>query len=157
MINIQIIGGKETVASLEAGAAKIQGSIGSALESWAAQLASYIKASKLSGDPLHRRSGNLSASVHPIIGSTTDSVFGGAGAGLGLAYAAIHEYGGWVRARVAINAKALMIPLPTGVIFRKSARGFQMPERSYMRSSLNERAPSGIEAIRAAIKEAIIA
>ncbi|MGH8402573.1 MAG: HK97 gp10 family phage protein, partial [Gammaproteobacteria bacterium] len=133
----------------------------SALDAWASELASYIKENKLSGDPLHRRSGRLSSSVHPVSKSGTDFVSGGAGGGAAVPYARIHEYGGLIPAHTvfAKNAKALMIPLSSGTIFRKWANipEIHMPERSYMRSAMKERAQSGIDELKQALHDALLA
>lgn len=127
----------------------------STLQSWATATAAYCVATKLSGDPLHRRSGRLSRTVHGEAEPTGDLVSGVVAAGRDVPYARIHEFGGLIKAHtvVAKNAQALKITLPGGtVIFRKSANipAIQMPERSYMRSSLRERAPDGIAKLKAA-------
>lgn len=157
MIVWELRGSTQTAEKLSRIGIGMPSHIKTTLDAWADELVSYIKSSKLSGDPLHRRSGDLSASVHPVSGLEERGAFGGAAAGAGLPYAKIHEYGGWVPKRVAKNARALAIKLPDGTtIFRKSARGFQMPERSYMRSSLEEQKVSGLEAVKAAVKEYIL-
>ena len=67
----------------------------------------------------------------------------------------IHEFGGTIPARVA-HGRAMAIKLAGGqVIFRKSARGFDMPERSYMRSAFEEKAPDGMAQLREAVLVAI--
>ena len=167
MIGIQITGAERVIAMLGAAPAKIEAAAKSSLDAWAVELAGYIQANKLSGDPLHRRSGRLSASVHPLMSQTGDSVSGGAGGGAGVPYAKIHEFGGTInhpggtayfmdgnagRAVFVSNASALADRLP-----RTRPHAIPMPERSYMRSGFEERAPSGIEQLRAAVKAAIAA
>lgn len=165
MIGLQIIGSERVVTVLGEAPAKIEAAAKSSLDAWATELAGYIKASKLSGDPLHRRSGRLSASVHPVTAQTGTTVEGGAGGGAGVPYAKIHEFGGTInhpggtayfvsselgRAVFVSNASAMADRLP-----RTKPHSIPMPERSYMRSAFNERAPSGIEQLRAAVKAAI--
>lgn len=161
MITMKIAGDQELAASLRAAPGKALAAGSSALNIWATELAGYIKVEKLSGNPLHRRSGRLSASVHPVVVEQGDTVSGGAAAGAGVPYAKIHEFGGLIPAHVVVakNAQALAIPLPGGTIFRKSASipDVQMPERSYMRSSLREEGPDGIAQLKAAVMEAVLA
>lgn len=165
MIGLEIIGAERVIRALGDAPVKIEAAAKSSLDAWAAELAGYIKAEKLSGDPLHRRSGRLSASVHPVTSHTADTVSGGAGGGAGVPYAKIHEFGGeinhpggtayFVSALLGhtffvSNASAMADRLP-----RTKPHVIPMPERSYMRSAFNERAPSGIEQLRAAVKAAI--
>ncbi|KZC23541.1 hypothetical protein RHOFW104T7_13140 [Rhodanobacter thiooxydans] len=160
MIGMQITGGAEVIERLGAMPAKIRAAAKSSLGIWATELAGYIKAEKLSGQVLNRRSGALSRSVYPAKSETSTSVSGGARAGLDVPYAKIHEYGGLIPAHqvVAINAKALCFSVAGVIRFAKSVQipDVQMPERSYMRSSLKEQAPEGIAQLRAAVKEAIL-
>jgi len=161
MIGIQITGADRVVRLLGDAPAKINAAAKSSLDAFAAELAGYIKANKLSGDPLNRRSGRLSSSVHPVTSQTSDSVSGGAGGGAGVPYARIHEYGGVIPAHqmVVKNAQALCFTVDGVRRFAKSVQipDVQMPERSYMRSGFEEQAPSGIEQLRAAVKAAIAA
>jgi hypothetical protein len=171
VITLQITGDQAVLARLGAMPGKITAGAKSALDAWATQLAVYIKANKLSGDPLNRRSGKLAGSVHPIKTaefSTDTNLSAGAGGGAGVKYAKIHEYGGTIhhpggtaffidqamggRAVFVSNASAMAASLP-----RTQPHDIPMPERSYMRSGLQEEAPSGIEQLRAAVKEALVA
>lgn len=161
MIGIQITGAERVVKLLGDAPAKITASAKSSLDAWATELAGYIKANKLSGDPLNRRSGRLSSSVHPVTSQTSDTVSGGAGGGAGVPYAKIHEFGGLIPAHQVVvkNAQALSFTIDGVRRFAKSVQipDVTMPERSYMRSGFEERAPSGIEQLRAAVKAAIAA
>lgn len=165
MIGIQILNAERVITGLSLRIEKVRTGAKSALDAWAYELAGYIKASKLSGSPLNRRSGRLSSSVHPVDQSSGDDISAGAGGGAGVPYAKIHEYGGTInhpggtayfvsallgRTFFVSNASALAASLP-----RTQPHTIDMPERSYMRSGLRDKAPSGIEALRAAVKEAI--
>lgn len=165
-VSLQISGIDGVITKLEQLPARVQVSARSTLDAWAVQLAGYIKASKLSGNPLNRRSGRLSGSVHPVTESTADSVSAGAGGGAGVPYARIHEYGGQINspggtayiykngrpAFISNAAAAAMSWLP-----RTGPHIINMPERSYMRSGFREQAPDGIAQLRAAVKEALVA
>ena len=160
LIAFEINGASRVVEKFGAATGKAKIAAKSSLDLWAAQLAEYITTDKLSGQVLNRRSSRLSSSVHPITEQTGDSVSGGAGGGAGLKYARIHEFGGWIPAHqvVATNAKALAFSVGGAMRFAKSVQipGYQMPERSYMRSSLAEKAPEGIAALREAVMAAIV-
>lgn len=161
MIGIQITGVDRVVRMLGDAPAKINAAAKSSLDAWAVELAGYIKINKLSGDPLNRRSGRLSSSVHPVTAQSADSVSGGAGGGAGVPYARIHEYGGVIPAHQVVvkNAQALSFTVDGVRRFAKSVQipDVTMPERSYMRSGFEEEAPRGIEQLRAAVKAAIAA
>lgn len=159
MIGLQITGDQALLARFEATTGKVRAAAKSSLDMWATELAGYIKAEKLSGNPLNRRSGALSRSVYPDKAETADTISGGARAGLDVPYAKIHEYGGLIPAHVVVarNAGALCFSVGGMKRFAKSVQipDVQMPERSYMRSALREQAPEGIAELRAAVREAI--
>lgn len=159
MIGLEITGSESVITRLGEVTGKVRIAAKSSLDAWAAELAGYIQMSKLSGNPLHRRSGRLSASVHPVSVDTSQSISGGAASGENVPYAKIHEYGGMIPAHVVVvrNAKALAFTVGGVMRFAKSVQipNVTMPERSYMRSSLREEAPKGIEQLRAAVREAI--
>lgn len=161
MIGMQIIGAQRVITALGDTPVKVNAAVKSSLDAFATELAGYIKAEKLSGDPLHRRSGRLSASVHPVTEQTGTTMTGGAGGGAGVPYAQIHEFGGLIPAHQVVvrNAKALSFTVDGIRRFAKTVQipDVHMPERSYMRSAFEERAPSGIEQLRAAVKAAIAA
>lgn len=168
MIGLQITGDQAFVTRLDELPGKVVSAAKSSLDAWATELAGYIKAEKLSGDPLNRRSGRLSSSVHPIQSQTADSVSAGAGGGAGVPYAHIQEYGGVINhpggtayfisqllgghaffvsnSSYIANARALP---------RTQPHSINMPERSYMRSGFREKTPDGIAQLRAAVRGAI--
>lgn len=145
------IGGQLTFADK---LGRLRAAITGTMQDWATETAAYCIANKLSGSPLHRRSGRLSRTVHGDVQSAGTLVSGVVAAGRDVPYARIHEYGGLIKAHdvVARSAQALMIPLAQGVIFRRRAHipDVTMPERSYMRSSLKERVPEGMTKLKAA-------
>lgn len=158
-INIEFTGREAVLARLGEAPAKIRTAAKSSLDIWATELAGYIKAEKLSGQVLNRRSGALSRSVYPDKRETADTISGGARAGNDVPYAKIHEFGGLIPAHQVVvkNAKALCFTVGGVKRFAHSVQipDVQMPERSYMRSSLREQAPEGINELRAAVREAI--
>jgi hypothetical protein len=128
---------------------------------WATELAEYIRVEKLSGQVLNRVSGALRRSVYPDKRETADTVSGGARAGLDVPYAKAHEYG--IQRNVVVSAFHRMqtmawgkpMKTPREVLVNQHSSYLNLPERSYMRSSLREQAPEGIAELRAAVREAI--
>ena len=163
---MQVTGTDAVLARLNEAPAKIRAAAKVSLDAWAKELAGYIKMTKLSGNPLHRRSGNLSASIVPISQETADTVSGGAGGGRDIPYAKIHEYGGqinhpggtaymFIQGRVQFVSN--VVALSKSWLPRTGPHVISIPERSYMLSSLREEAPEGIAQLKAAVREALLA
>jgi phage gpG-like protein len=108
----------------------------------------------LSGQVLQRRTGRLAGSIAVAVERT------GLGASATVSsdspYAAIHEYGGTIPAREILpkSARALAFPWRGQQRFfkRVALPAVTMPERSFMRSALEETAPE----IRAALEAAAL-
>lgn len=149
---LEIVGAPEVVARLAGMAPRIHAAVKGSLDAWSAELAGYIRESKLSGDPLHRRSGNLSRSVVPYRKDSGTVLEGGAGAGAGIPYAHIHEYGGTITAK---NAPYLTFKTADGRWHK--VKSVVMPERSYMRSSFHEQSAQGVAEVREAVRVAVLA
>lgn len=162
MIGLKITGSNEVIAKLGELPGKVRVAAKSSLDMWALELAGYIKADKLSGQVLNRRSGNLSSSVYPDKASDTGTtISAGARAGLDVPYAKAHEYG--IQRNVVVSAYFRMqtmawgkpMATPREVLVNQHSSYINLPERSYMRSALQDKAPDGIAELRAAVKEAI--
>lgn len=98
-----------------------------------ARMAAHIIATKLSGDPLKRRTGSLARSVvgGAIMRGNLPTIRVGIFRGPSLAYAAMQEYGGTILPK---NAKALALPVndaltPAGVARYPSPRNYPSPLR----------------------------
>ena len=117
----------------------------------AAALLALVRA-KLSGEVLQARSGALRASMRADVAETRAGFDLRVASDGSVAYARIQEYGG----RIAVpeiaprNAKALVFAYGGRVVFAKAARAHavNIPERSYMRSSLEDFAPVFADSIR---------
>lgn len=161
MIGIRITGTEQVLEKLGAVTGKVRVVAKSSLDMWATELAGYIKADKLSGQVLNRRSGRLSSSVHPVASETSTTTSAGAGGGAGVPYAKAHEYG--IQRNVVVSAYHRMQTMawgkpmanPREVLVNQHSSYINLPERSYMRSALQDKAPDGIAQLRAAVKEAI--
>ncbi len=129
-------------------------------------LGSHIKLTKLSGNPLHARSGRLRSSIaHRIEGRGDEQR---AVVGTRLVYARIHEYGGIIRAK---RAPYLVFPIKgirttgaSGALLKRPrlettgwvrVKQVTIPKRSYLRISLVEKHQEILETVNAEIKKAI--
>jgi len=112
---------------------------------------------KLSGEVLRQRSGRLAASIDVNLTGTGGAI--GARLSSDVEYAAIHEYGGTIAAREVLprGARALAFPWKGRQHFFKRVElpTVTMPERSFLRSALDEMAPQIREAVAAAVREAV--
>ena len=98
---------------------------------------------KLSGQVLNQVSGRLVGSVFQDVSDEGDRIMGTVSADT--PYSRIHEYGGIIE---PVNALALHFEIGGKWIYAKRV---VMPERSYLRSTLEERA----DEIRAALLQAV--
>jgi phage gpG-like protein len=111
----------------------------------------------LSGDVLQQRSGRLAGSIAVDVERSGLAV--SATVSSDAPYAAIHEYGGTIPAHTILpqNARALAFPWRGQQRYfkRVSLPAVTMPERSFMRSALDETAPEIQAAIQAAALEVV--
>jgi len=120
----------------------------------AAALADKVRSDKLSGGVLNSRSGALAASIFADVVGDGESVTATVGSA-GVPYAGIQEYGGKTAAHEIVPDKARALAFVAGGQLRFARRvnhpGSQIPERSYLRSSLEELGPE----IKARLTEAV--
>lgn len=119
------------------------------------ELADDVKTGKLSGQVLNVRSGLLRSSV----GNETTDEGGRITTKVGVPgsrvpYAAIHEYGGTINVP-EVSGKLMVFGQPPVFTMHHKAYPVKMPERSYLRSTLTEKAPHYISQIADAIKEVV--
>jgi phage gpG-like protein len=138
-------------------AAMIEGLMAKA-STLAQALADKVKDEKLSGGVLNAVSGALRASIVADAGVDDSGVFASVGSAGDVKYAAIQEYGGKTAAHeiVATKANALAFAIGGATIFAKRVMhpGSNIPERSYLRSSLAEMADEIVAALAEAPNEA---
>lgn len=106
------------------------------------ELSVYVVEQKLSGQVLKRQTGNLQSSVKvdPLI-QTESEITGSVFQDPSIAsYGYIHEFGGDIPSR---RGSPLMhwIGREGEDVYRAFAKGFTLPERSFMRSALEDMAP----------------
>lgn len=148
-LNIDATG---AIGKLRALADKTRAGVRNAVAASAQRLVKLVQA-KLSGEVLNTRSGALRASIRAETDETSACISSD------LPYARIQEYGGRIAMPeiVAVNAKALAFSYGGKLVFatRATAHAIDIPERSYMRSSLAEFEPGFVDDIRKVAAEAI--
>ena len=119
-------------------------------------LLTHIINDKLRGQVLHNPTNHLRKSIHQIPAQETgDTIAGGVGLGREAPYGLAHEYGAHIPERVPVKAKALHWIGANGAdVFAMRARAFDLPERSFMRSSFAEFRDRIEDAMREAARKA---
>jgi phage gpG-like protein len=129
--------------------AKVHEALLKSISSLAVELAEYVRGSKLSGQVLNIKSSALISSIESFVEDKGASVTGGAFTD-GLHYARIHEYGGPID---PVRGEFLRFIGREGKeVF---LRHVDMPERSYMRSSLREMKEVILAEIEVAVDRAV--
>jgi phage gpG-like protein len=157
MIKAWIVGTERVIGRLDQTPGKVAAALRRAVEAEAIKLTAYVKEQKLSGQALKTQTGTLQRSINYQLQDEGDRI--AATVGTNLVYAAIHEYGGTTRAHVieARKGKTLVFQMGGQDVFFKRVNhpGSHMPERSFLRSSLEENAGSIRAAIEATVAEGV--
>lgn len=171
LLNITVTGDAALIARLDALPAVVAKALQAKIEVLTIKLQTYVIRNKLHGQVLHQRSGQLARSIQRRIEAASLAVYGFVYSAGDVKYAAIHEFGGVINhpggtayfPGAGINGGALfysnkaaaaVAQLGHGVL-RTEAHQIPIPERSFLRSSLRDQAPSIEKELRAvAIKTA---
>ncbi len=117
LMNIEIIGLKNLITKLDSMNVNFNDAVSRSMNLWLKVVERIIKREKLSGQVLHRRTSMLVNSIRTGVLKGNTDVMGYITAGT--PYAAIHEFGGEIK-------------------FKKRNLTIIMPERSYIRSTIDE-------------------
>lgn len=136
---------------------KVRTGVAAAISLAAQELRERVE-ENLSGDVLNARSGALKDSIVETV-SSGDILSASVGSDGSVPYVRIQEFGG----RIAIPeivpraAKVLAFPFGGRIVFaaHTAPHEVDIPERSYLRSALEEESPAIAGAIRDAISEAL--
>jgi phage gpG-like protein len=162
-IEVHVQGADELVQKYRRISASIMGMLASTMKDQMTQLADYVRTTKLSGDPLHRRTGALSRAVTGDASAAGTIVIGRIGTS-GIPYAYVHEYGGTFMIRehtrrVGYGAKEERIRLLTKqgkvrAAVKSMSRGIvrahtaTYPQRAFLHPSMEEQRDKIVSALR---------
>jgi len=156
MLTIDLIGDKELIALLDAMPARVRSELVRTVPRLAAGLTGVIIAA-LSGRVLNVRTGALRSSIRAKLTNNKTEV--SATIYTNSPYAAIHEYGGTIHVPEIRpkTARALAFQIGGQTIFAAFTRAHDvhMPERSFMRSSLQAMTPLIRSELTAAVDRGI--
>ena len=131
-----------TIARLDAYPAALAAALAAKATDLVVALADLVKSDKLAGGVLNARTGALAASIAADVSADADGVRASVGSTGDVKYAAIQEYGGKTGAHEILPAKAEALAFMAGGVLRFARKvehpGSLIPERSYLRSSLDE-------------------
>jgi phage gpG-like protein len=141
-MSLEVQGLEETRARFDAYPAALQAALGAKATELAAALADLVKNDKLSGAVLNTRSGALSDSIAASVTADADGFLASVGSEGDVKYAAIQEYGGKTSAHEILPVKGDVLAFIVGGAqhFARKVEhpGSVIPERSYLRSSLED-------------------
>jgi phage gpG-like protein len=142
MFALALDGLEEASARLEGYPAALQAALDAKAAELAAVLVDLVKSDKLSGGVLNTRTGALRESIAASVTADADGVLASVGSEGDVKYAAIQEYGGKTSAHEILpaKAKALAFVVDGAQHFARRVEhpGSLIPERSYLRSALED-------------------
>ena len=158
MVAVTPEGLEEASARLDAYPAALAAALNAKAANLSAALVDLIRNDKLSGAVLNVGSSALRDSIVASISADADGVVASVDSVGDLKYAAIQEYGGKTGAHEILPVKAQALAFIAGGAQRFARRvehpGSLIPERSYLRSSLDEMKEEILDALSEAAAEA---
>ncbi len=151
MLTLGLAGADALDARLGAFPAELLADLAAKAAALADALAAKVRNDKLSGQVLNVVSGDLRASIIGEAGVDGDDVVGSVELAGDIKYAAIQEYGGKTAAHEILPSKADALAFLVGGALRFARRvehpGSAIPERSYLRSSLEDMTDEIVETL----------
>lgn len=158
-LSVTITGDRELVARLTEMPGRVHSALLAKVWELALKLEAKVKNEKLSGQVLNHKSGNLWRSIFSDVQDGPTAVTGKVASSGDVKYAAIHEFGGHIPAHEieARNAQALSFAWNGKQVFAKKVYfpGADMPERSFLRSSLSEMKDEIVSGLTQAVNEGV--
>jgi phage gpG-like protein len=159
MFALELDGLEDASARLEAYPAALTAALDAKVAELAAALVDLVQNDKLSGAVLNIRSGALRDSIVASLSADADGVAASVGSEGDVKYAAIQEYGGKTSAHeiLPVKAQALAFVIDGVQHFARRVEhpGSLIPERSYLRSSLDDMQGDIVAALADAVAEAL--
>jgi phage gpG-like protein len=157
MLSLSLSGDDARDARLDAYAGALGDAFAAKAEALAQALADTVKSDKLSGQVLAARSGALRDSIEAEVAADGDSIVATIASVGDVKYAAIQEYGGRTAAHEILPVKGKVLAFLAGGAMRFATRvehpGSTIPERSYLRATLDEQADAIVAALAATPQE----
>lgn len=161
MIRIDLVGSDAVVARFQRMPQAVRQTLSVVMKRIWLDLQASVVRTKLSGQVLKRRTGVLASSIS-VGGPQTASEFQETSTeitgivGTRVHYAAVHEYGGQKDYVIEpSSAKALRFQMGGRTVFAKRVHHKALPERSFLRSTLNDKSSQIKADIEAALLEAM--
>ncbi len=158
MLKIEVTGDRELVAKLSAMPSKVHDALLRKVTALELMLEARVKR-KLSGEVLNVVTGALRRSIFGTVDDAQTRVVGKVASSGDVIYAGIHEFGGKTPAHDIYpdKAKALAFMIGGKQVFAKVVHhpGSQMPERSFLRSSLADMKTEILDGLESAVKGAL--
>ena len=157
MLSLSIDGVDALRTRLDAYPTAVASELAAKVQELAGALVDKVKYEKLAGEVLNSRSGALAASIAAEISGDGEDVAATVGSFGDVKYAAIQEYGGKTGAHEILPSKASVLAFVADGAMHFARRvehpGSLIPERSYLRSSLDEMRAEIVAALAAAASE----
>jgi hypothetical protein len=158
MLNVTVIGDREVIQRFANLPERAHGALVAEVTTLALELQAHVVQDKLQGQVLNHITGRLQSSIQHDVQVSGTTVTGRVYANTSTApYAGAQEFGATIPDRYPVNAKALHFFVGADEVFAKFARGFTLPERSYLRSSLEDYKERIISGMTNAVKQAMVA
>jgi phage gpG-like protein len=158
MLELKLEGLEDVTARLEAYPTALSAELDAEATKLAGALLDLVKDDKLSGAVLNIGSGALRDSIVASISSDSAGIVASVGSTGDVKYAAIQEYGGKTSAHEILPVKAQALAFVAGGAQRFALRvdhpGSLIPERSYLRSSLDDMEGQILDALADAVADA---
>src|ERR1700722_13366696 len=158
MSALEVQGLDETSARFDAYPAALQAALGAKATELAMALADLVKDNKLSGAVLNTCPVSHRDSIAASVTADSEGVLASVGSDGEVKYAAIQEYGGKTSAHEILPAKGDVLAFVSGNAQHFARRvehpGSVIPERSYLRSALDDMKDEILDALADAATEA---
>lgn len=153
LLNVTVVGDRELVARLDAMPGAVQKALALKIKQLALKMEAKVKTEKLNGQVLNRITGRLARSISNGVDSTVDHVIGRVYSSGDVKYARPHEFGFQGEVEVPEHERHVVFgrevnPFTVGPYTMR----MNLPERSFLRSSLKDMTPE----ISKGMKDAVI-
>ena len=159
MLSIRVTGSDAVRDRLRGMPEEVQRALLAKVHALTLELEAHVKMDKLSGQVLHVITGRLRRSIYSDVRTEGDAVIGRVFSSGDVPYAAIHEFGGRTAPHdiYPVKKQALSFMQSGKRAFYRHVRhpGSRIPERSYLRSSLDDMRDRIVREMTDAVEESL--